>query len=323
MSAQASPGWAEILPGHIPAVQVLERLVLAGWPGIPASAWLTDEGRRFLPQLFDASAAGDACRAFLARELAEDAPGVRARLAFLRGAMRDVALHGDLLFADPDAFMARAGTFALFDYSRAACASAEAQAAIRPWVDYLATLTRAEAPVLLPLLDLPPGARILEPGGNSGAFARAVIAGHAPAAHVVFDLPAVCALGRMQGGGVRFAAGDMRRPDWRSQAGITPDVVLFKSVLHDWPEPEAAALLGHALAALAPGGRLILAERAAFSGMATGSALDYGNLVFAPFYRSPEIYRRLLAKIRPGLTIRLTPCRIDMDWFVLTATRAA
>jgi SAM-dependent methyltransferase len=324
------PGWAEILPGHIPGVQVLDRLLSAGWPGPDGGAdllppGLMAEANLFLPHLTGESPAALAARAFLRTELAEDAPGLRARLSFLRGALRDVALHGDLIFADPETFMDRAETFRLFDYSLARDRSEAALAATAPWVDYVSTLTRAEAPVLVPLIDLPPDALVLEPGGNSGAFARALIPVARPRRHVVLDLPAVCALGERRGAmdGLTFVAGDMRRDDLCAVAGGAPDAVLFKSVLHDWPEVEAQDVIARALDCLAPGGRLIIAERCAFAGMTGGTAMDYANLVFAPFYRDPESYVGMIGRHAPDLTVTIARTRIDTDWFVLTARGAA
>ena len=329
MSGNQSIGWAEVLPSHIPGVQVLDRLLAKGWPGPdPAGSFaMSDSGLMaeavlFLPHLTGDDAAAVAGRAFLAAELAEDGDGLRARLAFLRSAIRDVALHGDLILSDPEAFMDRAETFTLFDYSHARDTSAAALAATKPWVDYVSTLTRAEAPTLVPLIDIPAGALVLEPGGNSGAFARALIPVIRPARHVVFDLPAVCALGEARGAatGLAFAPGDMRRDDWRAFAGGAPDAVLFKSVLHDWPLEDAADLLARARAALAPGGRIIIAERSKFQGMTSGTAMDYANLVFAPFYRNAQTYIDMLAGA--GLSISVTETQIDCSWFVLTARAA-
>ncbi|MEY4983339.1 MAG: hypothetical protein RIR62_1605 [Pseudomonadota bacterium] len=312
-----------MLPAHPCGIQTLDRLLQAGWPADTGHG-LMSEMRLFLPALAQDGAARD----FLIRELAEDRRGVMARLAFLRGAMRDVALHGDLILSDIDAFMARSETFSLFDYAQASGTTPAHLAATRPWVDYLATLTRTEAPFLLPLLPPLDGALLLEPGGNDGSFARALHAAPAGAGiarHVVMDLPAVCAIGRdgAVAGWPEFAAGDMRAPDWRGQADLAPDVVLFKSVLHDWPEDDIRAILQNALSALGKGGRIVIAERDRFDGMTGGTAMDYANLVFAPFYRGPEIYARLLRALSPGIEISLTGTVIDMRWFVMVARVAA
>jgi len=325
VSGSDVPGWAGFLPNHIPGVQVLDRLLRAGWPEATLAPGLLAEARRFLPGLFDDGPEAESARAFLLREMTQDRAGVLARMAFLRSALRDVALYGELIFADPDAFMAQSETFTLFNYDLARDVSDAALAATRPWVDYVATLTRTEAPYLLPLIDLPEAAKVLEPGGNNGTFARALIAAKPIARHLVLDLPAVCALGRAlpPAAGLSFLPEDMRHGDWAALAGFAPDAVVFKSVLHDWPEDAAQSLLGHALAALAPGGQILIAERDAFHGMTGGTAMDYANLVFAAFYRSPETYQRMLQALGPDLTISIARTVIDTDWYVLSARRAA
>ena len=310
---------------HIPGVQVLDRLLRRGWPEAPLPEGLATEAAFFLPDLLGDSRKACAARAFLTREMAADREGVLARLSFLRATFRDVAQYGDLILSDPEAFMALSETFALFNYDLSLDTSEEALAATRTWVAYVANLTRTEAPFLLPLIDLPPGVRVLEPGGNNGTFARALIAAKEPAAHVVLDLPAVCELGRQREpvSGLSFVPGDMRRQDWREVAGFAPDIILFKSVLHDWPQPDAARLLAQALQSLAPGGQIVIAERDVFRGMTGGTAMDYANLVFAAFYRSPEVYQTLLRRLRPDLTLTLARTVIDTDWYVLTARIAS
>lgn len=321
MSGADKTGWAEVLPAHIPGVQVLDRLLRCGWPDAEAPAGLVAEAERFLPQVAGTGPGARTARAFLMHEIATDRAGVLARLSFLRAAIRDVALHGDLILADPEAFMAQSETFALFDYARSAEMSEDALQATRQWVDYVAHLTRTEAPVLLPLIDIPAGATVLEPGGNDGTFARALIGARAVARHVVLDLPAVCELGRRRGTapGLCFVAGDMRAGNWCGLTSGAPDVVLFKSVLHDWPEAVAAQLLAEALCSLAPGGQIVIAERDAFRGMTGGTAMDYANLVFAAFYRAPEVYTRMLRAMRPDVTITVSRTVIDTDWYVLKA----
>lgn len=317
--------WADLLPMHIPAVQVLDRLLRCGWPDTAAPDGLLDEARRFLPQLVGNDPKATTLRAFLVAEMAADREGVLARLSFLRSAFRDVALHGDLIFADPEAFMAQSETFSLFNYDLARDTSEDAIEATRPWVAYVSNLTRTEAPFLVRLIPLPVQAQVLEPGGNSGVFARALIEAYHPKRHVVIDLPAVCALGHQRGTvpGLSFLAADMRKGDWRGLAGFAPDVILFKSVLHDWPAAEAEHLLAEAIRALAPDGQIVIAERTAFRGMTGGTAMDYANLVFAAFYRDPEVYQTMLQRLAPDLTVTVALTVIDTEWFVLTARRAA
>ncbi len=317
--------WADILPMHIPAVQVLDRLLRCGWPGSAAPDGLLGEARLFLPQLVGPDRKSTALRAFIVAEMAADREGVLARLSFLRSACRDVALYGDLILGDTEAFMAQSETFSLFNYDLARDLSEAAMEATRPWVAYVSNLTRTEAPFLVPLIALPNDAQVLEPGGNSGVFARALIEAWHPKRHVVIDLPAVSALGRQRGTaqGLSFVAADMRKGDWRSLAGFAPDVILFKSVLHDWPGAEAELLLAEAIRALAPEGQIVIAERTAFRGMTGGTAMDYANLVFAAFYRDPMVYQTMLKRLSPDLTVTVALTVIDTEWFVLTARRTA
>ena len=58
MTVASSIGWAEVLPGHIPGVQVLDRLLAKGWPGpdpagffVMSDSGLMAEAALFLPHL--------------------------------------------------------------------------------------------------------------------------------------------------------------------------------------------------------------------------------------------------------------------------------
>ena len=317
--------WAEFLPMHIPAVQVLDRMLRHGWPATTLSDGLAAEARRFLPHVMGDDTKAVSLRDFMASEMTADREGVFARLSFLRAACRDVALFGDLIFSDPEAFMAQSETFSLFNYGLAMGVTEASIVATKPWVDYVSNLTRAESPILVPLVNFPAGSLVLELGGNSGVFARVLLEARRPLQHVVLDLPAVCELGRRRGleSGLSFVAADMLLGDWRRVAGFEPDVILFKSVLHDWPEAEAEHILSEAIKALAPHGQIIVAERRAFRGMVNATAMDYANLVFAAFYREPEVYRAMLQRLCADLSVTVTYTMIDMEWFVLTARRAA
>lgn len=253
-----------------------------------------------------------------------------ARVAFLRRASTDIALHGESLFFDTPAFMQSSATFDIFDYAAALHAEPSAIAITARWVAYVSALTRAEGAAVLAHLRLPGTGLVLEPGGNSGAFARLVLTAHPALRQVILDLPGVCRIGAEDpaneafGERLRFASGDMRRDDWRNVAGKAPDVILFKSVLHDWPDPEVEALLARAAAAVADGGRILIAERCAYArGMATPAAFsDSGNLVFSGFYRDPEFYQAALRRLLPQAHITIDRFTIDMGWAVTTADLA-
>ena len=164
----------------------------------------------------------------------------------------------------------------------------------------MAVLTETEAPEIVAGLDLDPGARVLEIGGNVGVMAEALMTAFGVEV-TVLDLPGVCVLGerrnahRASGARPVFVPGDAREGEWDELPGAPWDAVLFKSVLHDWPEAVRATLLDHAVAALRPGGQVIVAERGP---LAPEGPLPFwlsADLVFAPFYSPADWYREAMA----------------------------
>lgn len=251
-----------------------------------------------------------------------------ARAAFLRLAASDLAQHGDSLWTDLPAFMQRSETFAFFNYGPAA--NGHTDHCTQAWVAYVSALTEVEAPALLPHLALPATGAVLEIGGNSGTFARHILTRHSGLRMTVLDLPGVCRIARADPRNqalaprLTFAAGDMRAADLATVAGGAPDVILLKSVLHDWPEAEAATLIRRALTALAPAGCLIIAERSTFEAAALPdlSMHAVANAVFSPFYRDPSAYPAMIRAHSPLARIELASLTLDMRWHVTTATVA-
>jgi SAM-dependent methyltransferase len=252
---------------------------------------------------------------------------ITARAAFLRLAASDIVLQGDNLWSDLPAFMQQSATFRFFDYGPAFDGQADAGTAA--WVSYVSALTQAEAPALLPHLALPDQGVVLEIGGNAGAFARAILLRHPALRITVLDLPGVCrpaqADPRNQAldGRLSFVAADMRQADFASVAGRAPDVILLKSVLHDWPDQDAANVIRRALAALAPAGRLIIAERGAFAATSLPdlSMRTVANAVFSPFYRDPSVYAAMVRAQNETACIKTTDLMLDMAWHVITVTK--
>lgn len=246
------------------------------------------------------------------------------RLTFQRRALADIITRLDSLCFDVPAFIAGSATFSLFRYDRAMTETPEDLAHTRRWVAYVEALSRYEAPALVPLVDLTHAARMLEVGGNTGVMAEALLAAYPGLEAVVMDLPAVCAMGKARAGGVpglSFVAADARAVDWRDAAGPV-DTVLFKSVLHDWPDIDALSLLDRAVAAVPPGGRVIVAERGSISAEAGRGlrASDAANIVFAPFFRDPAFYQHALSE--RGCVVTRSDLRLDMAWHVVTAVKA-
>jgi len=233
-------------------------------------------------------------------------------------------LFGELL-TDVPRFMARAKVFELFRYDRCLEVTPENLAATRRWVSYTTTLTKYEAPACLERLNLTGHRRMLDVGGNSGEFARQACARTPGLTATVFDLPVVCALGRehiagsLEAGRLAFKEGDLRS----DSLPTSHDLISFKSVLHDWPEDHAAEFLKKAVDALEPGGQIVIFERAPIE--LRGARLSYSmvaNLVFLPFFRSPDLYLNRFKEL--GLVdINTDTTEMETHFFLVTARKPA
>lgn len=248
---------------------------------------------------------------------------LEARLAFLDLAARDVLDRLPEMLFDTGAYVRSGKVFELFRYDRANTTSPDDLAATRRWLDYTTALTEHEAPLLAPLMDLAGTRRLLDIGGNSGAFARTLCAANPALQATVLDLPAVTELGRRYLAGtpevdrIAFVTADARRDP------LPPDhdAISFKSVLHDWPEADMRLLVTRAYEALPPGGRLFIAERGAFS--PDTAPLPYAaaaNLVFARFYRPPSAYAELLGELGFG-GISVQTVEIEMPFHVIAGQK--
>ncbi|MEP6563579.1 MAG: methyltransferase [Mesorhizobium sp.] len=248
---------------------------------------------------------------------------LEAKLWFANLVAPDVhGLFAELL-SDIPQFMARAKVFELFRYDRCMEVTPDNLAAAAQWVGYTSTLTRYEAPACLDRLDLSQNSKMMDVGGNSGEFARQICERNPAMQATVFDLPVVCALGRRhvsaspQAARISFMEGDLRNDPL--PAGH--DVISFKSVLHDWPQENAAAFIGKAASALEPGGRMVIFERMPIE--TGGTRLPYSmvaNLVFLPFFRSPDFYASELDK-RGFVDITVQSVGIEMPFALVTARK--
>lgn len=295
--------------------------------GLPGIDDLSRTGRDFVLGLLRANGVieGNGPLALTAefRTCLEARDLLEARLWFLLAVAPDLNERFDLFLSDPARFVSEARVFEVFDYAPALGTDAEALARTAPWVRYTTALTRHEAPLIVPHLGFDTSARLLDVGGNSGEFALGCTAGHPHLRCTVADLPGVCALGarniagRPGAGQVGFHPLDLRRDALPS--GF--DTVVFKSVLHDWPDDMAARFIGLAAAALLPGGRLVIVERAPMpppDGPMPFAAL--ANLVFLPFFRPATTYASLLAAGGFALE-RSDSLMLDMPFHLIVARK--
>lgn len=248
---------------------------------------------------------------------------LQAKLWFSNLVAPDVhGLFAELL-SDIPQFMARAKVFELFRYDRCFVVTPENMTETARWVDYTTILTRYEAPLCLDALDLGKSRKILDVGGNSGEFVRQVCERNPAIEATVFDLPVVCSLGRRhvsaspQASRIEFLEGDLRSDPLPSGH----DVISFKSVLHDWPEEDAALFLSKAADALEPGGRLVIFERMPIR--LNGKRLPYSmvaNLVFLPFFRKPDFYTDALGELG-FVDIAVRSIGIEMPFALISARK--
>jgi SAM-dependent methyltransferase len=246
---------------------------------------------------------------------------IETKLRFADLVLPDVAGLLRPFLQEGGEFLANASVFDLFRYDRAKTGGD--LEATRRWVSLTTALTKYESGGLLNLFDFPEHARVLDIGGNSGEMARAICAAHPGVEATVFDLPLVCAIGREHVKGapeasrIRFVEGDARRD--ALPGGM--DVVVFKSVLHDWPEDGARQLLDAAAKALKPGGQIVIFERLPFELDRHLGYHEISNLMFLHHLRKPDFYRARLAATGFDVTAEVE-IELDMPFFLLAGRKA-
>ncbi|MFW6237324.1 MAG: methyltransferase [Desulfosudaceae bacterium] len=245
------------------------------------------------------------------------------KLTLINLAARDLLEGLADLVMRPERFARQARFARLFDYERAFGKSEADRQATALWMRVTTALTRHEAAVCLQHYDFSGYRRVLDVGGNSGEFARQLCRVNPDLRAMVFDLPLVCEAGRAHTAGapekdrLAFVAGDIRVEDLPTGH----DLVIFKSMLHDWPEEEVGRFLHKAFLALDPGGQVLIFERAPVRyghPPFTYAALPF--LVFFHSYHSAETYAGLLAAA--GFDeIRSRTIDLEMPFLLLTARR--
>lgn len=114
---------------------------------------------------------------------------------------------------------------------------------------------------LLDKVDLSGVETLCDVGGANGTFCALVAQRHPAIKPTVFDLPVVKPIAERHlalmgvGDRVEVATGDFFADDLPRA-----DVIVMGNILHDWDEDQKRVLIGKALAALNPGGRLIAVE---------------------------------------------------------------
>ena len=230
------------------------------------------------------------------------------------------------LLTDLPQFMSRSKVFELFRYDRCLEVTPENLAATGAWTRFTTCLTKYEAGAALDALDLASVERAVDLGGNTGEFALRMCRRNPRLQATVVDLPVVCELGRQHLAAtaspdemtrIAFHPTDMRRGKLPDPA----DLVAFKSVLHDWPDDDAAYLLERAGEIVRPGGLLLIFERAPIA--LGGHRLRYGllpELAFLHFLRPADFYLEKLGDLGfEAIEHRTIP--LDIAFHLITARR--
>lgn len=248
---------------------------------------------------------------------------LEAKLDFAFWVLRDFTEGFTLAIADPDRFFQQSRVLDLFSYGRCFELTQENYSSTKRWVRLTSCLTRYESRTCMRHYDFSRHNRILDVGGNSGEMALQICRRFPHARATVFDLPVVCEVGKAHVKGepeenrIGFISGNALADDLPH--GF--DLVIFKSMLHDWPDDAATRLISKAAEALEPGGTLLVFERAPI-------VVRYFDLPFSmvPFllffhsFRSPELYENELKRL--GFeSIRVQIISLETEFFLLTGTK--
>ncbi len=204
------------------------------------------------------------------------------------------------LICNPAHFFRESRSTRLYAYGRCLVDTEENRMQAKRWMKVTTSLTRYEAEVCMKFHDFSHYGCMLDIGGNSGEFALRLCRRHHSLVATIFDLPVVCAVGREHINNapekerISFVPGDALRDPLPSDF----DLVIFKSMLHDWPDSLARRLIERGCVALKPGGTILIFERSSFPAdcqSVTFSILPF--LLFFRSFRSPTFYEECLKSL--------------------------
>lgn len=255
----------------------------------------------------------------------------RSKLHFLLLSIADFVNFGESLLWKPEIFMARSQIFDFFDYAAGFDLTESGHAKTALWCQYVSALTNDESEQILSIMEqiglVRDNISILECGGNMGTFARKFVKRFSCKSYTVLDIPNVCALGAQHNEtcdlAVEYIAADMFDHNLKIGQNNAPDLIIFKSVLHDWPRERLRVLLENAIRAVPSDGAVCIVERGPFRENSIGAPNlgDVCNIVFSPFYRDPGVYKEIIEDIDEEIDVSIEYFWIEMEWFVLSARR--
>ena len=173
-----------------------------------------------------------------------------------------------------------------------------------------------ETALMLDAYDFSQHTTVLDVGGGNGSTLCGILRAHDNLRGQLFDLPPVAENARAfvaeQGLAERV---EIHPGDFFQAVTGNADCIVMRHVLHDWSDEESVAILKNSRAALADGGRLLIAEKVITPGNEPSFAklLDLNMLAIGGKERTEAQYRDLLsAADMELLAIHTTPGPIDV-----------
>lgn len=169
----------------------------------------------------------------------------------------------------------------------------------------MSALSAVEIAAVVGAYDFPATGTVIDVGGSHGALMAAVLRAQPALRGVLFDRPATVANAAvtLDAAGVAGRC-DVVGGDFFETVPQGGDVYLLKSVIHDWDDGRASAILASCRRAMTPKARLLIIERIVPAGntFAASKWMDLNMLVaIGGRERTEEEYRQLCGTA--GLTV--------------------
>jgi hypothetical protein len=245
------------------------------------------------------------------------------KLQFATLVAPDFFLRMPQLLSSAEEFMETSALFELFDYGRCYDVTPENCLLASRWMKLTTMLTRYEAPVCCDHFDFGQHRHLLDLGGNSGEFALRICQRFQQIQATVADLPVICHVGARhiaefpEHTRINFRSLHFLHDSFPTDA----DLITCKSVLHDWPDELAEAIIRKSFEALPSGGQFLIFEREAWD--FSCESMPYGQLpvlLFFRSYRTPEWYLSKM-EIAGFCDITLKTISLEVPFMLVTGRK--
>ena len=158
----------------------------------------------------------------------------------------------------------------------------------------MAVYSASTAPAVAEAYDFSKFHTLTDVGGGNGTLLAAILKRHSRLRGILFDLPHVIEHAR-SAGLLPPERSQMEPGDMFENIPAGADAYMFSSVIHDWQDPTACAILQVCRAAMSSTGKLLLVEMVIAPGNPGPIFADLQMLVMGGRERTEEDFRRLLA----------------------------